>query len=100
EARVLHLEVAVRLRDSALAQDQRLLALGQRLADDGPLLERVLQHVDSLSLNWRVAPVGARSPDRAPAPTAGLLSSRAGDLRSGQGRGQETPPQQEGHPFI
>jgi hypothetical protein len=39
------------------------------------------------------APVGARSPDRAPAPTAGRPLVFGG-LRSGQGRGQETPPQQ------
>src|SRR5262249_14221753 len=38
--------------------------------------------------------VGARSPDRAPTATGGLLFRAAGDLRSGSGRGRATEPNQ------
>ena len=44
EAALLELKLSRRLRDAALAQDQRLFALGKRLADDGPFLECVLEH--------------------------------------------------------
>src|SRR5205823_10029655 len=52
EARVLQLETAVALGDAAFAEDERLAAFGQRPANDGPLLERVLEHVASAQMNF------------------------------------------------
>src|SRR5262249_4743888 len=51
ETRMLRLEHAARFRDAALAQNNRLLALGQRLANDGPFLECDLEHVASSQKN-------------------------------------------------
>ena len=41
---VLELKRVPFLGDAAFAQDDRLPALGERLADDGPFLESVLEH--------------------------------------------------------
>src|SRR5262249_28809838 len=57
EAVVLDAEGAAGLGHSALAQDQRLPALGQRPADDGPLLEGDAQSAHA----GHLSPFGDRS---------------------------------------
>src|SRR5439155_22015458 len=44
ETRVLDRELTTRLGDAALAQNQRLPAFGQCLTNDGPFLERIIEH--------------------------------------------------------
>src|SRR5438105_1136687 len=44
ETRVLDRELTTRLRDAALAQNQRLPAFGQRPANDRPFLEGIVEH--------------------------------------------------------
>src|SRR5205807_2452141 len=89
ETVVLEVEVAARLGDAAFAKNDRLLTVGEAMADHSPFFERVLQHVvgllgissgirkNSASGRWLLFDHPDRQHTRAPPPLPGALTSRS-----------------------
>src|SRR5262249_9204963 len=109
EAGVLDLELALGLGDAALAQQDRLPALGQRPADDRPFFQSVTEHdspraAGAMLVNPRRLPYTTTSFRALPVFTA--ESHDRGSLSRGWRRGTGTPrdelhfPRPRGHGQI
>src|SRR5262249_51530808 len=92
EALVLRREGVAGLGDAALAENQRLLALGEGLANDRPFFERVFQHGEPPSES-PAAKIGACPTDREKAgpgePALAVPRGRGQEAENGEGEGRQ-----------